>query len=71
MSSDRKGGLKQVWQDRDSKGDLGYSVTRLSSLGGMERIEGSSWNFEWSGVTCFRGDDVGSTLFEVGPRFAW
>ena len=45
--------VHQMFQT-DSKGDLGYAVTRLSSSGGMEHIEGSPWNFEWSGDLRYR-----------------
>jgi hypothetical protein len=49
--------LQQMFQT-DSKGDLGYSVTRLSSSGGMDRIEGSPWSFEWSGDVWYRAGDA-------------
>jgi hypothetical protein len=53
-------GRIQVYQmfQRDSQGDLGYSVTRLSSFGGTERIEGSAWSFEWSGDLQYRTGDA-------------
>ena len=49
--------VQQMFQT-DSQGDLGYSVTRLSSSGGMDRIEGSPWSFEWSGDVRYRAGDA-------------
>lgn len=49
--------VHQMFQT-DSEGDLGYSVTRLSSSGGVDRIEGSPWGFEWSGDVRYRTGDA-------------
>jgi hypothetical protein len=49
--------VSQMFQT-DSQGDLGYSVTRLDSSGGMDRIGGSPWNFEWSGDLRYRDGDA-------------
>ena len=42
----------------DSEGGLDYSVTRVGSSGGMDRIGGSPWNFEWSGDLRYRDGDA-------------
>ncbi len=49
--------VHQMFQT-DSQGDLGYSVTRLSSSGGVDRIDGSPWSFEWSGDLRYRTGDA-------------
>jgi hypothetical protein len=49
--------VRQMFQT-DSEGDLGYSVTRVGSSGGMDRIGGSPWNFEWSGDLRYRDGDA-------------
>lgn len=52
--------VQQMFQT-DSKGDLGYAMTRLSSSGGMDRVERSPWNFEWSGDVRYRTGDAYSS----------
>jgi hypothetical protein len=49
--------VQQMFQT-DSQGELGYAVTRLSSSGGVARIEGSAWSFEWSGDLWYRTGDA-------------
>ncbi len=49
--------VHQMFQT-DFQGDLGYSATRLSSSGGIDRIEGSPWSFEWSGDLRYRTGDA-------------
>ncbi|MCL5280201.1 MAG: hypothetical protein M1376_09880 [Planctomycetes bacterium] len=49
--------VHQMFQT-DSKGDLGHAVTRLSSSGGVDRINGSPWSFEWSGDVRYRTGDA-------------
>jgi len=49
--------VRQTFQT-DSEGDLGYSVTRVGSSGTLDRIEGSPWNFEWSGDLRYRDGEA-------------
>lgn len=42
----------------DSEGDLGYSVSRVRSSGGMERIEGTRWSLSGSGDLRYRNGDA-------------
>jgi len=49
--------FRQMFQT-DSEGGLSYSVTRLDSSGGMNRIGGSPWNFDWSGDVRYRDGDA-------------
>ncbi len=37
---------------------------------GLDGRLGRNWNL-FGGVTYFSGDDVGSTLFELGLRYSW
>ena len=52
--------VRQMFQT-DSEGDLDSSMTRVSSSGGMDRMEGSPWSFEWSGDLRYRDGDAFSS----------
>ncbi len=45
--------IRQMLQ-KDRESLLDYSVTRLGSSGSLDRIEGSDWDFEWSGDLAYR-----------------
>ena len=49
--------LRQMVQT-DSETSLDYWVTRLSSSGSIDRIEGSPWSFQWSGNVRYRDGDA-------------
>src|SRR2546422_876073 len=61
-------GLRQLFQI-DSKSNMDYSMTRFLSSGSLERIEGTPWNFEWSGDVTYRsGDGLSKTRDFEQPR---
>ncbi|MFH1718584.1 MAG: hypothetical protein ABIF19_14615 [Planctomycetota bacterium] len=45
--------IRQMLQ-KDRESLLDYSVTHFGSSGSLDRIEGSGWNFDWSGDLSYR-----------------